>query len=189
MGREGGTLGGKRAAMLLRGRLVRLRAIESDEFEAWRGWINRPDVMQDMDRAVRPTAEEHRRFVADAVASERAVFLGIETLDAPRLIGVVWLWDLEPRHRRAEVRIVIGDPDTRGRGYGADAIGALAAYAFEQRGLRKLYAYVHAHNAASRRAFERAGFALEATLEREALRDGHETDVHRLRRFAVEERH
>ena len=175
--------------MLLRGRLVRLRAIELDEFETWRGWINRPDVMQDMDRAVRPSADEHRRYVAAAIASERAVYLGIETLDAPRLIGVVWLWDVDPRHRRAEVRIVIGEPDTRGRGYGADAIETLAAYAFEQRALRKLYAYVHAHNGASRRAFERAGFTLEATLERDALRDGRETDVHRLRLFASEAMH
>jgi len=186
---EGCVLGGKRAAMLLRGRLVRLRAIESDEFETWRGWINRADVMQDMDRAVRPSADEHRRYVQDAVASERAVYLGIETLDAPRLIGVVWLWDVDPRHRRAEVRIVIGEPDTRGRGYGTDAIEALAAYAFEQRAMRKLYAYVHTHNGASRRAFERAGFTLEATLEREAVRDGRETDVHRLRRFAGEAVH
>jgi len=181
--------GGKRAAMLLHGRLVRLRAIESDEFETWRGWINRADVMDGMDRAVRPSADEHRRYVETAVASERAVFLGIETLEAPRLIGVVWLWDVDARHRRAEIRIVIGDPDTRGRGFGTDAIEALAAYAFEQRALRKLYAYVHAQNGASRRAFERAGFTLEATLEREALRDGRETDVHRLRRFADDVTH
>jgi RimJ/RimL family protein N-acetyltransferase len=184
LGREGGALGGKRAAMLLCGRLVRLRAIESDEFETWRGWINSADVMDGMDRAVRPSADEHRRYVESAVASERAVFLGIETLETPRLIGIVWLWDVDVRHGRAEMRILIGDPDTRGRGYGTDAIEALAAYAFEQRALRKLYAYVHAHNGASRRAFERAGFTLEATLEREALRDGSETDVYRLRRFA-----
>jgi len=67
-----------------------------------------------------------------------------------------------------------------------DAIEALAAYAFAQRAQRKLYAYVHAQNCASRRAFERAGFTLEATLEREALRDGREADVHRLSRFARE---
>ena len=75
--------------MLLRGRLVRLRAIESDEFETWRGWINRPDVMQDMDRAVRPSADEHRRYVEAAVASERAMFLGIETLDEAAFLALL----------------------------------------------------------------------------------------------------
>ena len=175
--------------MLLCGRLVRLRAIESDEFETWRGWINRADVMDGMDREVRPSADEHRRFVETAVAAQQAVFLGIETLDTPRLIGVVWLWDLSERHRRAEVRILIGDPDTRGHGFGTDAIEAIAAYAFEQRALRKLYAYVHAQNGASRRAFERAGFTLEATLEREAMRDDREADVFRLRRFAGDVTH
>lgn len=173
--------------MQVHGRLVRLRAVESDELETWRDWINRADVMDDMDRAVRPSADEHRHFVENAVASERAQFFGIETLEQPRLIGIVWLWDLDRRHRRAEVRILIGDPDTRGRGYGTDALDALAAHAFEALALRKLYAYVHAQNGASRRAFERAGFTLEATLEREALRDGRATDVHRLRRFAGDE--
>ncbi len=170
-------------------RLVRLRAVESDEYETWRAWISRADVVDDMDRAVRPSADEHRRFVENAVASERAQFFGIETLEQPRLVGIVWLWELERRHRRAEVGIVVGDPAARGHGYGSDALDALAAHAFGPLGLRKLYAYVHAHNAASRRAFERAGFALEATLEREALRGDRATDVHRLRRFADDGRH
>ncbi|GAC1620008.1 MAG: GNAT family protein [Candidatus Elarobacter sp.] len=184
LGREEGPRGVKGAGMLHRARLVRLRAIEPAEYETWRGWINRPDVMAGMDRAVQPSAEEHRRYVEGAAASGRARFLGIETLEPPRLIGVVWLWDIDPRHRRAEVRIVVGDPDARGRGYGADALDALAAYAFGTLDLRKLYAFIHATNGASRRAFEHAGFALEATLEREAYRDGREVDVHRLRRFA-----
>lgn len=165
-------------------RLVRLRAIDPSEYETWRGWISRPDVMEGMDRAVQPTAGEHRRYVEDATASGRAIFYGIEALKNARLMGVVWLWDVDRRHRRAEVRLFLGDPAVRGRGYGSAALDALAGEAFGTLGLRKLYAYVHAANAASRRAFERAGFTLEATLEREALRDGRETDVYRLCRFA-----
>jgi RimJ/RimL family protein N-acetyltransferase len=164
--------------------LVRLRAIDPSEYETWRGWISRPDVMEGMDRAVRPSAGEHRRYVEDAAASGRAVFYGIEALENARFIGVVWLWDVDRRHRRAEVRLFLGDAETRGRGYGSAALQALATEAFGKLGLRKLYAYVHAANAASRRAFERAGFSLEATLQREALRDGRETDVYRLCRFA-----
>ena len=176
--------GGKRAPMVLRGRLIRLRAVESDaERETWRGWINRPDVMEGMDRAVVASAADHRRYVDDAVAANHAAFYGIETLEQSQLIGIVWLWDIDRRHGRAEVRIVVGAPEARGRGYGRDALEALAADAFGRLGLRKLYAYVHSGNAASRRAFERAGFALEATLEREAHRDGREIDVHRLSRF------
>jgi RimJ/RimL family protein N-acetyltransferase len=166
------------------GRLVRLRPIEPSEYETWRGWINSPDVMDGMDRAVRPSAEEHRRYVDDAAASGRAVFYGIEARDRPGLLGVVWLWDVDRRHRRAEVRLFLGDAASRGRGYGSDALEALAAEAFGTLGLRKLYAYVHIGNAASQRAFERAGFELEATLVREAVRDGRETDVLRLRRFS-----
>jgi RimJ/RimL family protein N-acetyltransferase len=184
LGREGDARGVKRVSMLLRGSLVRLRAIEPAEYETWRGWINRADVMAGMDRAVEPSADEHRRFVEDAAGSRRAQFFGIESIEPQRLVGIVWLWDVDARHRRAEVRIVVGDPDARGRGYGSDALKTLAAHAFDALGLRKLYAYVHEGNHASRRAFERAGYAVEAILEREAYRDGRETDVYRLRRFA-----
>jgi RimJ/RimL family protein N-acetyltransferase len=170
--------------MDLHGRLIRLRAVESDaEREIWRGWINRSDVMAGMDRAVVASAAEHRRYVDDAVAAGRAAFYGIETPEPAQLVGIVWLWDIDPRHGRAEVRIVVGVPEARGRGYASDALDVVAADAFGRLGLRKLYAYVHAGNAASRRAFERAGFALEATLAREAHRDGREIDVHRLARF------
>ncbi|GAC1576690.1 MAG: GNAT family protein [Candidatus Elarobacter sp.] len=173
--------------MLLHGRLVCLRAIESDDdVETWRSWINRPDVMDGMDRAVIATPQGHRRYVGESQAAGRAEFFGIDALDGGRLVGVIWLWDVDRRHRRAEVRIVIGDSAARGRGYGADAVDVLARHAFVALGMRKLYAYVHAANAASLRAFERAGFCVEATLEREAYRDGRETDVYRLRRFANE---
>jgi len=175
---------GKRAAMVLRGRRIGLRAVESDvEREIWRGWINRPDVMEGMDRAVVASAAEHRRYVDEAVAASLAVFYGIEPLEQPQLVGIVWLWDVDRLGGRAEVRIVIGAPAARGRGYGTDALDVVAADAFGRLGLRELYAYVHAGNEASRRAFERAGFALEATLQREARRDGREVDVHRLSRF------
>jgi RimJ/RimL family protein N-acetyltransferase len=170
--------------MVLHGRLIRLRAVESDaERETWRGWINRPDVMEGMDRAVVANAADHRRYVDEAVAENRAAFYGIETLEQPQLVGIVWLWDIDRRDAAAEVRIVVGAPEARGRGYGSDALDVLAAEAFGRQGLRKLYAYVHSGNEASRRAFERAGFALEATLQREAHRDGREVDVLRLSRF------
>ena len=79
--------------------------------------------------------------------------------------------------------MVVGAPEARGRGYGTDALEALAADAFGRLGLRELYAYVHSGNEASRRAFERAGFTVEVTLQREARRDGRGIDVHRLSRF------
>jgi RimJ/RimL family protein N-acetyltransferase len=170
--------------MDLHGRLIRLRAVESDaERETWRGWINRSDVMEGMDRAVVASPAEHRRYVDDAVAAGRGAFYGIETLAPAQLVGIVWLWDIDRRHGRAEVRIVVGAPEARGRGYGSDALDVVAADAFGRLGLRGLYAYVHAGNDASRRAFERAGFALEATLAREAHRDGRKIDVHRMARF------
>ena len=84
--------------------------------------------------------------------------------NGPWHVGNVWLWAVDERHRKAELRIVIGERDARGRGVGTEAIDGLCDLAFEQRGLHRVYAYVLANNPRARRSFERAGFAVEGTL-------------------------
>jgi RimJ/RimL family protein N-acetyltransferase len=79
-------------------------------------------------------------------------------------VGNVWLWDIDRRHGKAELRVVIGRQEARGKGLGVEAIDQLCRHAFERLGLHRVYAYVLAINPAARRAFERAGFVLEGTL-------------------------
>jgi RimJ/RimL family protein N-acetyltransferase len=95
-------------------------------------------------------------------------------------IGVVWLYDIHERHRRAEVRIVIGDKTAWGGGYGPDALRVLARIAFDGLKLDKLWADVLATNPRAARAFERAGFAREGLLAGDRVQDGGRVDVIRL---------
>jgi RimJ/RimL family protein N-acetyltransferase len=73
-----------------------------------------------------------------------------------------------------------------GNGYATEAVALLTRYAFEERRLAKLYATVYAHNPASMRVLEKAGWHEEAVLEREAFRDGERVDCHRYAAFADE---
>jgi RimJ/RimL family protein N-acetyltransferase len=155
---------------------MRLRAPEERDFAQWLEWVNDPAVMEGLDRARPVTEEEHRHFV------ERAPIFAIETDDG-NYAGNVWLWDVHERHKRAEVRLFIGPP-YHGRGLATAAIGAVARRAFVEMGLHKLYAFVHASNERSKRAFLSAGFAVEGTLREEAFRDGAFRDVYRLARIA-----
>jgi diamine N-acetyltransferase len=140
--------------------------------------------MEGMDRALPATAEEHESYVRASIANNRkAVWFGVELLGDGRLVGVIWLWDIDWRHRRAEVRVLI-DPACHGKGLGHDAVRALGDYAFKTLGLHKIYAYVHARNGKSGRVFERSGFQSEALLKDEAFWDGRFGDVVRFARFA-----
>jgi diamine N-acetyltransferase len=131
------------ACMSATGTLVRLRALTSDDASNWLQWINDPDVMDGLDRAVPVTADQHAEYIRkNVVQNDTAVWYAIEEAVKGRHIGVVWLWDIHWRHRRAEVRIVIA-PSHAGQGYGKASLQQVARYAFNTLGLHKLYAYVH----------------------------------------------
>lgn len=163
---------------------VVLRAVEARDVAQWRDWINRPDVMHGLDRVLPATEEDHARFIQRHIAGNQSgVWFSLDAADGV-YVGAIWLWDIHWRHRRAEVRLFVAHPDYQGRGLARSAITAMAAYAFDSLGLHKLYAYVHASNERSRRAFEAAGFSIEATLANEAFREGSYTDVLRVVKFS-----
>lgn len=65
----------------------------------------------------------------------------------------------------------------RGRGYAAEALRALARWAFTDLGLGRLEWRAHTANLASRRVAERAGFTVEGVLRSAVVRDGVSQDL------------
>ena len=129
-----------------------------------REWANDPELMRLMDRKQPVTPVEHEAWFASLPRRADCAYFAIETLDGRAHIGNVWLWDIDRRHRKAELRVVVGDRTARGQGLGAEAIDRLCRHAFDTLGLHRVYAYVLGINPSARRAFERAGFTLEGTL-------------------------
>jgi ribosomal-protein-alanine N-acetyltransferase len=63
-----------------------------------------------------------------------------------------------------------------GKGIMSEAVAKFADYGFEQFGLVRIYAEPYAHNAASCRVLEKAGFALEGRLRSNVIKDGQVID-------------
>lgn len=141
---------------------VRLIPLERRHLEKTLEWANDPELMRLLNRAHTVSKEEHEQWFEVIQQREDCRYFAIETEDGAHL-GNVWLWDIDPRHRRAELRIVMG-LDQAGQGAGTEAISLLCDYAFERLNLHKVYAYVLAINPRARRSFEKAGFELEGTL-------------------------
>ena len=129
-----------------------------------REWANDSELMRLMDRRQPVTPAEHEAWFASLARRSDCAYFAIETLDGRAHIGNVWLWDIDRRNRKAELRVVVGDRTVRGSGLGAEAIDRLCRHAFENLELHRVYAYVLGINPSARRAFERAGFTLEGTL-------------------------
>jgi len=168
---------------VIAGSTVALRALERQHLEETRQWANDPELCRLSDRA-RPVSEmEHEEWFASLQSRSDRVYFAIETNDERRHIGNVWLWDIDPRHRKAEVRIVIGNPAAAGKGHGTEAIELACAYGFDRLNLHRLYAYVLEINPRARRAFEKAGFVLEGTLRQDRWFDDRYIDTFLLGRL------
>jgi RimJ/RimL family protein N-acetyltransferase len=129
-----------------------------------RVWANDPELAHLMNRARAVAEPEHEAWFDAVLTRTDCTFFAIEEAAGARHVGNVWLWNIDERHRKAELRVVVGEPTARGRGLGAAAIDLLCRHAFERMHLHRVYAYVLAINPRGRRAFERAGFVLEGTL-------------------------
>lgn len=74
-----------------------------------------------------------------------------------KIIGLVDLYDFDPRNLRAGIGIVIS-AEYRGLGYGKSALELLCQYAFEMLQLHQVYASVGASNLKSLELFKKLGF-------------------------------
>lgn len=169
-----------RDSRVYEGRLVRLRPFEPDDAERYRAWVNDPEIAWLIDRTGAVTEAEHRAWYRALVASSSAAAFAVDRLADGEFIGLVWLYDIHQRHRRAEARIVIGERSAWGGGYGTDAIRVLIRIGFGPLNLEKLWADVLATNPRGVGAFERAGFTREGLLRGDRVQDGGRVDVIRL---------
>ena len=147
-----------------------------------RAWANDAELARLMDRAKPVSEDEHRAWFAALQNRDDCRYFAV--LERSVHVGNVWLWAIDARHHKAEIRIVIGEAGARDRGVGTRALDLVSRHAFEQLGLHRVYAYVLALNPRARRAFAKAGFELEGTLRDDrSVGDGY-VDSYLLSRLA-----
>jgi len=73
-------------------------------------------------------------------------------------IGLIDVFDLEPKDRRAALGILIVNETERGKGYGAEVLSLICNYCFTHLDLHQVYANVTEDNLASINLFERNKF-------------------------------
>src|SRR5262245_40293869 len=113
---------------MLNGARCRLVPLDQPHRERTRAWANDPALARLLDRA-RPVSDvEHDEWFGALAARADAVFFAIEVEE--RHVGNVWLWAIDARHRKAELRILVGEESATGRGIGSEAIELACRYAF-----------------------------------------------------------
>lgn len=125
---------------------------------------------------VEKESEESRRLFHFAIRTRaRPDQEGAEVPE--RLIGFGEVYFIEWNHGAGMVRLAIGDPSDRSKGYGQEALRLLLRYAFSELNLFRLSAVIPEYNTVALHLFQEAGF-VEEVRRREALhRDGRRWDL------------
>jgi [ribosomal protein S5]-alanine N-acetyltransferase len=136
--------------------------------ETYVSWLNDPEVTKYTEVSGINTLESTCAYVEAALASNTAIVWRI-LCDDIRHIGNIRLSNISTHHQRAQIALMLGDRDYWGQGLATEAIKLVTAYGFEEMKFRKLSAGVIEPNKGSCRAFEKAGYHLEAVLENHAI--------------------
>lgn len=166
---------------MYKGKLINLRALEREDVARSHAFVNDYETVRGLLSGMPyPSSfEDEARWAEGQSSYTRGEYqFAIETLDENRLfIGRCGFTRVDWKNRVAELGVMIGDPDYRAHGYGTDAVRTLLKFGFEELNLRKVKASVFAFNTGAIRAYQKAGFEVEATLKSELFRGGEYHDV------------
>lgn len=75
-------------------------------------------------------------------------------------LGLIDIFDFDFKNKRAGIGIVITEPQSRGKGYGSEALSLLIDYCFERLQMHQLYCNISEENKASFKLFKDKGFEI-----------------------------
>jgi RimJ/RimL family protein N-acetyltransferase len=94
-----------------------------------------------------------------------------------RMVGHARIFGIEWTNGNGWIRLGIGDPAERNKGYGSEALRLLTHFAFGELNLYRLSAAVAEYNPAALHLFEKAGFIKEVCRRQALNRDGRTWDM------------
>jgi RimJ/RimL family protein N-acetyltransferase len=146
---------------MVEGERVRLREVNSDDFEATWGWASRAEFFRFLP-IDQPTRDEERAWLDSVVVEahevpRRQYELGIEVVDSCELIGMVRLGVDSERHRSASIGYGIS-PDRWGHGYATEAAELIVGFGFEPSGCTASGRRITRTTLPPARSWRRSGF-------------------------------
>jgi RimJ/RimL family protein N-acetyltransferase len=156
------------ASNIFAGKLVRLRAVEPEDWEAHHAWDQNSDMTRALDYIWFPQSRAAVRRWAEDRSEQRPdddnFHFEIETL-AGELVGSIGVHRAEPRTGTFSYGVAVGEPHGR-KGYASEAVLLVLRYYFLERRYQKVTTTVDEFNGASLGLHRRLGFQQEGQLRR-----------------------
>ncbi len=168
---------------LFEGELIRLAPIDPEkDAETISKWTHDPEYLRlssaDPVRPLSPGQVKKKLEEMDKEAEKRTQFnFAVRLRDDDRLIGLASIRWIHWTHAAGMIRLSIGQPDDRGKGYGSEALRMLLRYAFDELNLHRIGVDTFEYNTGALRFLERNGFVVEVRRRQAIHRDGRRWDA------------
>jgi RimJ/RimL family protein N-acetyltransferase len=156
-----GEVGAPLGQLVRAGRLVALRRHVPANRAAFQRWYADAEIARLLRHDQEPLTAIQSRGYFDTIIlplSARGLCWAIHEVAGDRLVGTTALTDVVEATGSALFRIVIGEKDRWGRGYGTEATRLVAEEAFTALGLAQIRLEVFRHNERAIAAYRRVGF-------------------------------
>ncbi len=145
---------------MLKGNEIQLRALEPEDLNFLYQIENEVDIWQYGNTQTPFSKFVLKQYIENAgqdIFEAKQLRLVIETFKN-ETIGLVDLYDFDPKNRRAGIGILIAAQENKKKGFATEAMGLLINYGFKMLDLNQIYAHVGTDNSESRKLFEKLGF-------------------------------
>jgi diamine N-acetyltransferase len=147
--------------LTLKGNNIYLRALEPEDLEFVFSIENDLDIWEVSNTQTPYSKFLIKQYLENAhqdIYQAKQLRLAISKNNSFQAIGLIDLFDFDPKNKRAGVGIVIQNIAHRNHGFGQEALSILINYAFKQLNLHQLYANIGTENSASLKLFSNFGF-------------------------------
>lgn len=158
----------------LKGDQINLRALESEDLDFLYELENNTDIWEISGTLTPYSKHVLKLYLENAyrdIYDVKQLRLCICNKE-DKVVGLIDLFDFDPKNRRAGIGIVVLETGFRNKGIGGEAIDLLGKYAFNVLNLRQLYANVGENNEASLHLFKKFGFEIVGVKKDWILSEG-----------------
>ena len=150
--------------------------------QAYLDWINDEEVNRFLETKGSYTIQMLNEYL-EKVEGSKTFFWAIIIKSTNKHIGNIKIDPIDWRNSIGEYGIVLGDKDSRGKGYGKEASQAIINYCFSNLELRKITLGVVEDNTSALNLYKKLGFIQEGFLKSHAYHIGKWRNVIRMAIF------
>lgn len=143
------------------GKLAQLRKHLATDESAFVRWYTDPDIAYLLRHDLRPLTDYQARGYFTTIVlpnSAHGTAWAIHDVVSGNLLGTTAITEVDERKGECLFRIVIGEPQAWGHGFGTDATRLVVAEAFERFRLHAVNLEVFEHNPRAIRSYQKVGF-------------------------------